>query len=87
MKTRKKKPPARRKRHPKPHPVDVCVGRRIRHFRRLRKMSQSTLAKQIGVKFQQVQKYEDASNRISASRLKMAAETLDVSIADLFEDD
>ena len=86
MKTRKKKPHARRKKHPKPHPVDIQVGKRIRHFRNLRELSQSDLAKQLGVKFQQVQKYESASNRISASKLQMAAETLDVSIADLFRE-
>ena len=87
MKARKKKPPARRKKQPKPHPVDIQVGKRIKHFRNLRGLSQSDLAKQLGVKFQQVQKYESASNRISASKLKIAAETLDVSILDLFRDD
>ena len=87
MKTRKKKSTARRKKQPKPHPVDIQVGKRIRHFRNLRGLSQSDLAKQLGVKFQQVQKYESASNRISASKLKMTAETLDVSILDLFSDD
>ena len=87
MKAKKKKPAARRKKHPKPHPVDIQVGKRIRHFRNLRGLSQSDLAKQLGVKFQQVQKYESASNRISASKLKIAAETLDVSILDLFSDD
>ena len=86
MKESKKKKMTSKK-HSKPHPVDIQVGKRIRHFRNLRGLSQSDLAKQLGVKFQQVQKYESASNRISASKLKMAAETLDVSILDLFRDD
>lgn len=68
----------------KPHPVDVRVGERIREIRKSREMSQSDLAKQIGVRFQQVQKYENALNRISASRLYMTAEALDVEIGDLF---
>ena len=67
MKESKKKKMTSKK-QPKPHPVDVCVGRRIRHFRNLRKMSQSTLAQKLGVRFQQVQKYESAGNRISASK-------------------
>ena len=83
MKITKKKSLGRT-RQLRPHPVDIRVGKRIRHFRHLRGMSQTDLAEQIGVRFQQVQKYEKASNRISASRLKMAAETLNVSIKDLF---
>ena len=85
MKNAKKKPPIGKK-HPKPHPVDIHVGKRIRHFRHLRGMSQTDLAEQIGVKFQQLHKYESADNRISASKLKMAAEALNVSIKDLFSD-
>lgn len=42
------------------------------------------LAKQIGMKFQQVQKYESASNRVLASRLYMIAEALDMEVIDLF---
>ena len=79
----KKRIPAIKK-HPKPHPVDIHVGKRIRHFRHLRGMSQADLAEQIGVKFQQLHRYESADNRISASKLKMAAEILNVSIKDLF---
>ena len=69
----------------KPHPVDVHVGGRIRHFRLLRKMTQADLSNQIGVKFQQLQKYETGFNRVSASRLYLIAEALDVEVADLFE--
>ena len=71
----------------KPRPIDVHVGGRIKHFRLLQKMTQSDLAKQIGVTFQQVQKYEKVSSRVTASRLWMIAEALDVKIGDLFGDD
>ena len=66
------------------HAVDVHVGERIRELRHLRKMTQMELAKQVGVRFQQVQKYETGFNRVSASRLYMIAEVLDVEVMDLF---
>lgn len=71
MKGTKKKSPTAKK-QPKPHPVDIHVGRRIRHFRHFRGMSQGDLAEQIGVKSQQFHRYESADNRISVSKLKMA---------------
>lgn len=52
-----------------PHPIDVRVGKRIRARRRDLGISQSRLAAGIGVTFQQLQKYERAGNRVSASRL------------------
>lgn len=52
-----------------PHPVDLEVGRRIRYRRWMRGMSQQQLAQAIGIRFQQVQKYEAGENRVSASRL------------------
>jgi transcriptional regulator with XRE-family HTH domain len=54
-------------------PIDVGVGARIRARRQSLRMSQSTLAEQLGVSFQQVQKYERGANRISASMLIKAA--------------
>ena len=86
MKKAKKKLPIRKK-LPKPHPVNIHVGKRIRHFHHLRGMSQADLAEQIGVKFQQLHRYESADNRISASKLNMATEALNVSVKDLFEKD
>lgn len=59
------------------HPIDVLVGKRIRHQRWKLGMTQALLADQIGVKFQQVQKYETGANRISASRLWQVARALD----------
>ncbi len=52
-----------------PRPVDVHVGGRVRACRTLIGMSQEELEKHIGVTFQQIQKYENGMNRISASRL------------------
>lgn len=69
---------------PQPHPIDVYVGKRIKEIRKNRGMRQRELGKATGVKFQQIQKYEDALNRVSASRLYMICETLGVTIAELF---
>jgi transcriptional regulator with XRE-family HTH domain len=62
------------------HPVDAHVGKRIRHQRWMVGMSQQQLAEQVGIKFQQVQKYETGMNRVSASRLWDIAEALGVGI-------
>lgn len=56
--------------------LDIAIGRRIACRRTERRMTQSMLARQIGVSFQQLQKYELGSNRIPASRLYLVAETL-----------
>jgi transcriptional regulator with XRE-family HTH domain len=61
------------------------VGARIRVFRIHRKISQTDLADQIGVTFQQVQKYEKGTNRIGASRLSRIATVLGISVGELFE--
>ena len=53
----------------KPNPVDVHVGKKIREARIRQGMSQTALADQIGITFQQLQKYENAANRVSCSRL------------------
>ncbi|QGX98835.1 XRE family transcriptional regulator [Roseovarius faecimaris] len=68
-----------------PHPVDVHVGKRIRHRRWLVGMTQQQLAEQVGIKFQQIQKYETGANRVSASRLWDIADALDVQISFFFE--
>ena len=67
------------------HPVDVHVGKRVRHRRWLIGMTQQQLAEQVGIKFQQIQKYETGANRVSASRLWDIAEALDVPVAFFFE--
>jgi len=67
------------------HPVDIHVGARLRAFRKEARLSQETLAGHLGVTFQQVQKYERGTNRISASKLFEAAELLRMPIALFFE--
>lgn len=68
----------------KTHPVDVHVGACLRAFRGQRGMSQTKLASTVGVTFQQIQKYEKGTNRVSASMLYELAAALDVSVADFF---
>jgi transcriptional regulator with XRE-family HTH domain len=67
------------------HPVDAHVGKRVRHRRWLIGMTQQQLAEQVGIKFQQIQKYETGANRISASRLWDIADALDVPVSFFFE--
>lgn len=67
------------------HPVDVHVGKRIRHRRWMVGMTQQQLGEVVGIKFQQIQKYETGMNRVSASRLWDIATALDVSISFFFE--
>jgi transcriptional regulator with XRE-family HTH domain len=67
------------------HPVDVHVGKRVRHRRWMVGMTQQQLAEKVGIKFQQIQKYETGMNRVSASRLWDIAEALSVPVAFFFE--
>ncbi|MDI1227250.1 MAG: helix-turn-helix transcriptional regulator [bacterium] len=59
-----------------PHPVDVHVGHKVKNRRLTLGMSQDELAKSCGITFQQVQKYERGTNRISVSRLTEIAAAL-----------
>jgi transcriptional regulator with XRE-family HTH domain len=67
------------------HPVDAHVGKRIRHRRWMVGMTQQQLAEKVGIKFQQIQKYETGMNRVSASRLWDIADALGVGITFFFE--
>lgn len=67
------------------HPVDVHVGKRVRHRRWMVGMTQQQLADKVGIKFQQIQKYETGMNRISASRLWDISDALGVPISFFFE--
>jgi transcriptional regulator with XRE-family HTH domain len=66
-------------------PVDAVVGRTIRVLRLQRRVSQSALGKTIGVSFQQIQKYENGTNRVGASRLVQIAQALQVPLEALFQ--
>ncbi len=68
------------------HPVDIHVGARVRQRRTLLGMTQTMLGDALGLTFQQVQKYENGTNRISASRLYDLSRMLDMSIEYFFED-
>ena len=67
-----------------PHQIDKFVGNRLREYRTARGMSQQDLANRIGISFQQLQKYERASNRIACSRLWEIGETLGAPIPYFF---
>lgn len=67
------------------HIVDIHVGKKIRERRWLIGMTQQTLAERVGIKFQQIQKYETGTNRVSASRLWDIAAAMEVPVASFFE--
>ena len=67
-----------------PHPVDRHVGRQIATVRVQSDVSQAQLARAIGISFQQLQKYENARNRVSASMLYEIAHALDVPVSRFF---
>jgi transcriptional regulator with XRE-family HTH domain len=69
-----------------PDPIDIHVGKRIKLRRTLVHISQEQLAGDIGVTFQQVQKYESGHNRVSASRLFDISRVLNCPISYFFED-
>ena len=68
-----------------PNPIDVHVGSRLRMRRMLMGLSQEKLGDSLKVTFQQIQKYEKGSNRISASRLFEISGILDVSLQFFFD--
>lgn len=70
----------------RPNPIDAHVGSRIRLRRMMLNMSQEKLGEQLGITFQQVQKYEKGTNRVGASRLQAIATILEVPVAFFFED-
>ncbi|WP_077105467.1 MULTISPECIES: helix-turn-helix domain-containing protein [Agrobacterium] len=68
-----------------PKAVDVEVGARIRSQRRANGLSQTTVARALGITFQQVQKYENGTNRVGASRLQNLANVLGVPVGFFFD--
>ncbi len=68
------------------NPIDVHVGARLRARRTLLGLSQTALGEVMGLSFQQLQKYEGGSNRISASRLYDVSKLLDVDIGYFFDE-
>ena len=70
----------------RPNPIDVHVGSRIRLRRNMMGISQEKLGENLGITFQQIQKYEKGSNRVGASRLQAIASILGVPVSFFFED-
>lgn len=68
-----------------PDPIDIYVGARVRARRQACGISQEALGERLDVSFQQIQKYERGTNRISASRLARMAMVLDTPISGFFE--
>jgi transcriptional regulator with XRE-family HTH domain len=69
-----------------PDPLDQLIGRNIRSYRIKSGLSQTALGASLGVRFQQIQKYEKAANRLPASRPIQIARVLNVPIAALWSD-
>lgn len=68
-----------------PHPVDIYVGKRLRLRRKTLGLSQADLGRQVGITFQQIQKYERGTNRMGASRLWEFAQVLQVPVDYFFD--
>jgi transcriptional regulator with XRE-family HTH domain len=68
-----------------PNPIDKHVGRRVRMRRKMLAMSQEKLGAALGLTFQQVQKYENGTNRMGASRLQQMSHILQVPVEFFFE--
>ncbi len=68
------------------HPIDKHVGQRLRQRRWVIGITQQQLAEAVGIKFQQIQKYETGANRVSASRLWDISKVLDVPISYFFDE-
>lgn len=65
--------------------IDLHVGKHLRRRRRLLGLTQQALAEQVGIRFQQIQKYECGANRVSASRLFELSEALSVPVQHFYQ--
>lgn len=77
---------AKQNKRPRATSVDAHVGSRIRLRRTLLGMTQEKLGEALGLSFQQLQKYENGANRVSASKLYSLSQALDVPMAFFFDD-
>ncbi|MGI9406840.1 MAG: helix-turn-helix domain-containing protein [Hyphomicrobiaceae bacterium] len=69
----------------RPHPIDKFVGEKVKHYRKRKKLTQTELGNELGLTFQQIQKYEKGSNRIGASRIFLLAKLLEVPVYKFFD--
>ena len=74
-----------KKKNRRPNSADIQIGESIRAHRLIVGMSQSDLARRLGVSFQQIQKYEKGMNRVGAGRLPQIAEIFEIPISALFD--
>ncbi len=65
------------------HSIDKAIGGRLKMFRQRANISQTALGKHLGVSFQQVQKYENGTNRVSAATLIKISRALNISVGEL----
>jgi transcriptional regulator with XRE-family HTH domain len=65
------------------HAIDKAIGGRLKMYRQRANISQTALGKHLGVSFQQVQKYENGTNRVSAATLIKISRFLSISVAEL----
>jgi transcriptional regulator with XRE-family HTH domain len=65
--------------------IDRHLGKRLRQRRRMLGQTQQQIAEAVGVRFQQIQKYECGANRISAARLWLLAKALEAPVASFFD--
>ena len=65
--------------------IDKVIGRNVRIHRLAKKMSQTELGNELGVSFQQVQKYENGTNRVGSGRLYQIAAILGLHVSTLFK--
>ena len=65
--------------------IDLHLGKRLRRRRRLLGLTQQQVAEGVGIRFQQIQKYECGANRISAARLWQLAQVLDVPVSYFYD--
>jgi transcriptional regulator with XRE-family HTH domain len=65
--------------------IDVHIGKRMRRRRRLLGLTQQAVAGVCGVRFQQIQKYECGANRVSAARLWLLSQALEVPVGYFFD--
>jgi len=68
-------------------PIDITIGRRLKFRRNFMGLTQESLARQIGVSFQQIQKYESGQNKISAGKLYHISKILEAPLTFFFEED
>ena len=65
--------------------IDLHLGKRLRRRRRLLGLTQQQLANSVGIRFQQIQKYECGANRISAARLWQLSEALETPVGYFYD--